>query len=158
MAEPDFTAPELIEKARLAIFQTFRDFAFVKLLGLELVEVDPGRAKMKMAWRQDLTQPAGIMHGGAIASMIDTAIAQSILLTPQYMAAHSAGAQIVTIDLRIKYLRPVSQGVIVCEARTPRVGRTISHSTATVTDEAGKEVATGDSIYMIVGGKQLHPK
>ena len=41
-----------------------------------------------MSWRTDLCQPAGIMHGGAIASLVDTAIAHSILLTPTYREAH----------------------------------------------------------------------
>jgi uncharacterized protein (TIGR00369 family) len=158
MAEPDYTSPELIDEKRQAILKSFGDFAFVNLLGIEMLEVDPGRARLQVAWRPDLCQPAGIMHGGVIASLVDTAIAQSMLLTPEYLAAHAAGALIVTVDLRIKYLRPVSGGVVICEARTPRVGRTISHSTATVTDQAGKEVATGDSIYMIVGRERVRTK
>jgi uncharacterized protein (TIGR00369 family) len=71
------------------------------------------------------------------------------------MEAHARGARIVSVDLRIKYLRPVSEGSIVCEAHTPRVGRTITHSTAVVTNAEGQPVATGDSIYMIVEGQRL---
>ena len=158
MADPDYTPEPSVERAREDLFAFFRDFPFFKLMGIELVEVEPGRARLKMAWRPELCQPAKIMHGGAIASLVDTAIAQSILLTPRYMEAHARGARIVSVDLRIKYLRPVSQGTIICEARTPRVGRTISFCNATVTDDAGNEVATGDSIYMIVEGERLKKK
>ena len=49
-------------------------------------------------------------------------------------------------------------GFIECEAHTPRVGRTISHATAVVTNAEGKEVATGDSIYMIVGKDQFQKR
>ena len=158
MADPDFPEEASVERARQDLFRFFRDFPFFKLLGIELVEVDPGRAKLQMSWRPDLCQPAKIMHGGAIASLVDTAIAQSILLTPRYMEAHARGARIVSVDLRIKYLRPVSQGTIICEAHTPRVGRTISFCHATVTDDEGHEVAQGDSIYMIVEGDRLKKK
>jgi uncharacterized protein (TIGR00369 family) len=158
MADPDYVSGESLDEQRQKLFQFFREFPFFKLMGIELLEIEPGRAKLKSTWRPDLVQPAGIMHGGVIASLVDTSIAQSILLTPRYTEAHARGARIVSVDLRIKYLRPVSQGYIVCEARTPRVGRTISHSSAIVTDEAGHEVAYGDSIYMIVEGDRLKPK
>ncbi len=151
MAEPDYTSPAVIDAAREQLFKFFRDFPFFKLLGIELVEVEPYRSKLRVALRPDLCQPMGIMHGGVIATLVDTAIAQALLLTPEYMAAHAQGGRIVTVDLRIKYLRPVTEGAITCEALIPRVGRQITHATATVTNDAGKEVALGDSIYMIIG-------
>ena len=130
MADPDYVSDASLDLHRQGLFQFFREFPFFKLLGIELVEVEPGRAVLSVAWRPDLCQPAGILHGGVIASLVDTAIAQSILLTPRYMAAHERRHRIVSVDLRIKYLRPVSEGVITCEAhhaarrphdhRTPR--------------------------------------
>ncbi len=155
MADPDFVAGASFEPHREELFKFFRTFPFFKLMGIELVDIEPGHAKLKLTWRPDLVQPAGVMHGGAIASLVDTAIAQSILLTPEYIQAHARGARIVSVDLRIKYLRPVSEGFVICEAHTPRVGRTITHSSAVVTNAVGKEVATGDSIYMIVEGERL---
>ena len=155
MANPDYSSPELIEQYRNGLRDFFREFPFFKLLGIEMVSVEPYRARLRCSYRQDLCQPAGIMHGGVIASLVDTTIAQSMLLTPEYLAAQQNGARMVSVDLRIKYLRPVSEGYIECEAHTPRVGRTISHSTAVVTNAEGKEVATGDSIYMIVARDQL---
>ena len=127
-------------------------------MGFELVDVEPGQARLAMSWRTDLCQPAGIMHGGAIASLVDTAIAHSILLTPVYMEAHKQGGRIVSLDLRIKYLRPVSAGKIFCNARVTRLGRQIIHAVADVTDGEGKDVATGDSIYMLVAGDRLQKK
>ena len=155
MTNPDFSSPELIEQYRNGLREFFREFPFFKLLGIELVAVEPYRAKLRCSYRADLCQPAGILHGGVIATIVDTAVAQSILLTPEFLEAQQQGARMVSVDLRIKYVRPISEGFIECEARTPRVGRTISHATAVVTNADGKEVATGDSIYMIVGEDQL---
>jgi uncharacterized protein (TIGR00369 family) len=128
------------------------------MMGFELIDIEPGRARLAMSWRDDLCQPAGIMHGGAIASLVDTAIANSILLTSRYLEIRAQGALIVSVDLRIKYLRPVSAGRIVCDARVTRSGRQIIHTAATVVDGDGNEVATGDSIYMIVAGERLKKK
>jgi acyl-CoA thioesterase len=155
MPDTDYSSPEVIEAARKKLFGFFRDFGFFKLLGLELVEVEPYRSRLRVTLRPDLCQPMGIMHGGVIASLVDTAIAQALILTPEYMAAYETGGRIVTVDLRIKYLRPVTEGSIVCEATVPRVGRQITHATAIVTNDAGKEVAYGDSIYMIIHEKQV---
>jgi uncharacterized protein (TIGR00369 family) len=155
MADPDYVSDATLDRHRQALLMHFAEFPFAKLIGMELLQIDPGRALLRMSYRPDLCQPAGILHGGAIASLVDTSIAQSMLLTPQYMEAHERGARIVSVDLRIKYLRPVSEGFITCEAHTPKVGRTITHATAVVHDANGKEVATGDSIYMIVEGERL---
>ncbi len=158
MAEPIPGTSTATEAERQGLRNFFEKFPFFQLMGFELVDVEPGRARLAMSWRNDLCQPAGIMHGGAIASLVDTAIAHSILLTPQYKEAHKQGGRIVSLDLRIKYLRPVSAGKIFCNARVTRMGRQIIHAVADVTDGEGKEVATGDSIYMLVAGERLQKK
>ncbi len=155
MADIDYSDPQLVERERRDVFQFFAEFPFFMLIGLELIEIEPGHARLSVGWRSDLCQPAGIMHGGILASLIDTSIAHSILLTPVYLAAKPEGGRIVSIDLRVKFLRPVSSGRVVCDARVTRLGRQIIHTAATVADAGGKEVATGDSIYMLVSRDQL---
>lgn len=155
MPQPDYTSPEVIERERQQLLAFCRDFPFFKLMGMELLEVDPGRAKISMTWRPDLCQPAGILHGGAIASLVDTSVAHALLLTPQSLEGKARGGHLVSVDLRIKYLRPVSSGQVFCEGRVTRLGRQIIHTAAVVLDPAGKEVATGDSIYMFVRPEQL---
>jgi acyl-CoA thioesterase len=154
MADP--TADPSLEKDRQALFEYFRAFPFNQLMGMELLEIEPGRARLSMNWREDLCQPAGILHGGALASLADTAIAHSILLTPEHRAQRDEhGGRIVSVDLRLKYLRPVSAGKVYCDARVVRMGRQIIHTEAVVTDPDGKQVALADSIYMMVTGQQL---
>jgi acyl-coenzyme A thioesterase PaaI-like protein len=62
------------------------------------------------------------------------------------------------LDLRIKYLRPVSGGQVFCDARIVRPGRQIIHTDAVVTNDEGKEVALGDSIYMVVSRENLQKR
>lgn len=139
--------------------QPFIDFAnelpFFKLIGLSILDLGPGYSRTQISYRNDLCQPAGIMHGGIIATLIDTGIAHALLMTEAFRGMADHGGSMVSVDLRIKYFRPVSEGLIVCESRIPRLGRHIIHGESAVLNSAGKEVARGDSIYMMVLPDQL---
>ena len=134
------------------------DFPFFKLIGLEVLDVAPGRSTTRLAFRPDLTQPFGIMHGGVISTLIDTGIAHALILTDRFQQLRQEQGALVSIDLRVKFFRPVSEGILLCESTITRMGRQIIHAESIVTNDAGKEVARGDSIYMAVPGKQLQKK
>jgi uncharacterized protein (TIGR00369 family) len=133
-----------------------KHFPFFNLIGLELLDLKPRWSLTRITARPDLNQPAGIMHGGVIASLVDTGIAQALLLTDEFQAAMAEGGALVSVDLRIRYLRPVTSGAITCESTIPRLGRKIVHAASVVKNDAGKDVALGESIYMIVSGSDLH--
>lgn len=130
-------------------------FPFFNLLGLEVLDLEPGWSRARLEHRPDLTQPAGILHGGVIASLIDTGIAHALLLTDRFQELRAEGGALVSIDLRVKYFRPVSEGDVVCESMATRLGRQIIHAESVVTDPAGKEVARGDATYMAVTKARL---
>ena len=134
------------------------DFPFFKLMGLEVLDVTPGRSTTRLAFRPDLTQPFGIMHGGVISTLIDTGIAHALILTDRFQQLRQEQGALVSIDLRVKFFRPVSEGILLCESIITRMGRQIIHAESIVTNDAGKEVARGDSIYMAIPGKQLQKK
>ncbi len=133
-------------------------FPFFKLIGLEVLDVAPGRSTTRIAFRPDLTQPFGIIHGGVIATLIDTGIAHALMLTDRFQQLRQEHGALVSIDLRVKYFRPVSEGTMLCESTITRLGRKIIHAESVVTNDAGKEVARGDSIYMAIPGEQLQKK
>lgn len=135
---------------RDAILAFAKQFPFFNLIGLEIVDIRPGWSKTQIRWRHDLCQPAGIMHGGILATLIDTGIAHAILQTDLYQQLANEGKTLVSVDLRIKYLRPVSSGMVICESEVPRLGKQIIHAESVVTNEEGKEVAYGDAIYTTV--------
>ncbi|MBL9124515.1 MAG: PaaI family thioesterase [Planctomycetaceae bacterium] len=141
-----------------SLLEFARQLPFFNLIGLEIVDLGPGWSTTRITYRTDLCQPAGIMHGGMIASLIDTGIAHAILATEMFVALAKEGGHMVSVDLRVKYLRPVGEGVITCEAKIPRLGKHIIHGEAIVTNSEGKEVARGDSIYMTVQRSQLSKK
>jgi acyl-CoA thioesterase len=138
-----------------AVLDFANELAFFKLIGLRVVDLGPGYSKTQIAYRNDLCQPAGILHGGMVATLVDTGIAHALLLTDAFRRIADEGGSMVSVDLRIKYFRPVSEGIITCVSTIPRLGRHIIHGESIVTNEAGKEVARGDSIYMLIAPEQI---
>ncbi|AGI26564.1 PaaI family thioesterase [Pseudomonas sp. MT3] len=84
--------------------------AFSRLLGLEIVQAADGKAEVHMTMHDGLRNVHGKLHGGALFSLIDTAMGQ---------ACHSLSggmAQSVTLESKINYIRPVSDGEVACRA------------------------------------------
>lgn len=94
------TLPEdNVELARLAI--KF-GIPHLKALGVDAPVIEKGRVIMRLPWRADLVGNAetGVLHGGAITSLIDTAGGMAVMTMLKNRVA------IATIDLRIDYLKP----------------------------------------------------
>jgi acyl-CoA thioesterase len=115
---------------------------YARLLGIELEKVVPGEAILTLAIRPALSQNHGVVHGGAIASLIDTATAFAILtlLEPD--------ERVTTVDLTISYLRPGLEGRLRATARVLRQGRRLLNTSAEVTNEGGTLLATALSTYI----------
>lgn len=117
---------------------------FPKLVGLELVDLSYGEATIRLEMRDELRQPYGLLHGGATATLIDTATAFAVIAT------QTPDEQSTTVDLTIHYLRPHTTGEVVCTARVVRAGRRITTVSAEVFNREGKQIATALSTYMKV--------
>lgn len=109
---------------------------YARLLGMKIVSLTRGSAILRLEMREELRQLHGVLHGGAIASLIDTAMAFAI------MSVLEAGEKATTVDLTVHYLRPVSRGEIVCAAKVLRAGRRILTVSAECAGADGKMTAT----------------
>jgi uncharacterized protein (TIGR00369 family) len=115
---------------------------FAKLIGIELDQIDEGVATLGLEVRNDLMQSNGVVHGGAIASLMDTAAAFAIVsLLP-------SGERVTTVDLTISYLRPLTTGRARATARVVRAGRRLITVSGEVLDDGGKSVATALTTYI----------
>ncbi len=118
------------------------NLAFAKLIGIELDQINAGVATLGFEVRKDLTQNNGVVHGGAIASLIDTATAFAIV------SVLPAGERATTVDLTVSYLRPLTAGRARATARVIRAGRRLIAVSAEVLDDGGKLVATALTTYI----------
>jgi len=136
------TAGKLTASRRRRIEAALRNVPFAKLLGIEVDSIESGVARLALPVREELKQNHGMVHGGAIASLIDTATAFAILTVVP------ARDRVTTIDLTISYLRPLTKGRATAEAKVVRMGRRIIAVTAEIYDSSGTIAATALSSYL----------
>jgi uncharacterized protein (TIGR00369 family) len=124
-------------------------FPFWHTLGLALDRVDaPGHAVLSLPMREELvTRRPGVMHGGAIASLIDTAAGAAVVTLRD--EGDETWAGIATLDMNVSYLNAAMTDVS-AEARVLRSSRTIVFVAVDVHDAAGAHVATGRVTYTVV--------
>jgi uncharacterized protein (TIGR00369 family) len=129
------------------------DFPFFNHMGFEVQSMRPGWAKVQVRVVDALRNPNGQIHGGVIASLIDMSITQAMLMTDTYQQVRETRGVMTTVDLRVKYLRALADGIATVESEIIHPGRRVVHATSVVTDQDGRKLALGDSTLMIVLGK-----
>ena len=132
----------LTDKELERIHRAFARVRYANLIGIKLEKVERGNATVCFEDVESLKQNADVVHGGAIASLIDTAMAFAII--PFLEEGQSA----TTVDLTIHFLRPITKGKATATANVIRVGRKIITASAEVFDENGKLVATALTTYI----------
>lgn len=113
---------------RLKQSNTARQFGFV------LEAAEPGRTVVRMRVAARHRQVHGVVHGGVVAALADTA---GGLAT--YTVA-PRGARVATVEMKINYLEPVEKGTLRAEAKVLRRGRNLAVVDCDVRDEDGKLV------------------
>jgi uncharacterized protein (TIGR00369 family) len=132
------------------LLQTVNTSPFPTHLHFRLAAIEFDAARIELEVQQCHLQPFGIVHGGVLATLIDTATFWAVFLRlPQ-------DAGLVNIDLKLNYLAPVIAGrSLAAEGRCIRAGRTLSYAEASVKDEKGTLLAHGTSTLMALPGKGI---
>ena len=118
-----------------------QDSAFSKLLGMTIEKAENGESQVRMSMQDHLLNLHGRMHGGALFSLIDTALGQ---------ASHSlfgGEAGSMTLECKVNYIRAVSEGEIVCNARVLNAGRKVHVLEARV-QQGDKLIATAQATFI----------
>ena len=132
--------------ARWNGFPRFDDVVyFPRLVGLVLEEVRRDYARMRLPFRLELRQPAGMVHGGAIATLIDTVV------VPAIGSAYEERRRLLTIGMSIQYVGGVANEDAVAEGWVERRGRSIVFSRVEVRTGAGDLAATASVVYKVGG-------
>ena len=115
-------------------------------LGFKLVEAERGRVALEGNPDKRSYNLIGTVHGGWAASILDTALALSVL------SSLDADQTFTTVDIRINYLRPLTEatGTVRAEGKVLQVGRKLAYSEAKLTDAAGKLICHGTGSCLIL--------
>ena len=85
----------------------FKKDRFAKYLGIELVEVSEGKARVRLKIRQEHLNGVDLVHGGAIFALADFAFA---------VASNSHGTIALGVNANISYLKAARGGVLTADA------------------------------------------
>jgi 1,4-dihydroxy-2-naphthoyl-CoA hydrolase len=109
---------------------------FDKLYGLELLGYDDARVTAQVKVREQVKQPAGLVHGGVYA-----AIAESMTSLATALAVMGEGSTAMGLSNSTSFLRPVTEGVVHAEATRLHRGRTTWVWDVRFNDDAGRTCA-----------------
>lgn len=138
-SDPTQTAALAAGLDGLAIMRAIRDGQLpgppmARLVGFQCVVAEAGEIAMRLEHDPSLENAIGLVHGGAIASMLDTAMGAAV------STRLPAGAGVVTLDLTITYLRPVSasNAPITATGRLAHLGGRNAYVLGELRDAAGE--------------------
>lgn len=106
------------------------------LLGIQGMLEAPGEVRARLTWREDLCTAGGVMHGGVLMALADSAGGVCAFLNLPEGAAGTA-----TIQSSTNFLRPVRDGYVEAVSRPLKVGRTVIVVETELVDAEGRAVA-----------------
>ena len=134
------------------------DSPFFKLQAMSIEELGPGVSRVEIALATKHLQPFGMVHGGVYSTLVDAAgfWACYTLLEP--------AQGLTTVEMKLNYLAPTNQGMLVGWGRCLKQGRSLGLAEARVEDGQGRLLAHGTVTVMaldnlpLIGQDELPPK
>lgn len=112
-------------------------------LGLEVEEIRQDYCRMRLPHRPELEQPAEVVHGGAISSLIDTVV------VPAVGGVYETRAEMLTLSLNVSFLGAVRKEDAVAEGWVTQRGRSIVFCEAVVHAASGAPAASASLVYKV---------
>lgn len=108
-------------------------------------EFEKGRIVFSGQPKANYYNPLGTVHGGYIATLLDSAMSCAIHTTLE------AGKALTTLEIKINFVRPVTENtsILRAEGKIISVGRQIATAESKLLDERGKLYAHGTTTCLI---------
>lgn len=106
---------------------------FDALIGTEWLDDDPENARVRVAMRDELRQPVGLLHGGVISSLVESVCSRATAL-----AVLDDGMVAMGQSIGVNFIRPVTEGHAEVVAKVRHRGRTTWVWDAEVGDSNGR--------------------
>ena len=117
-------------------------------LGYDVVEAESGRVVIALVPNATHLNPAGTVHGGLTATLLDSCLGLAVQSTLEKGTAQT------TLEFKISLIRPITveTGEIRAEGRILNCGRRIGTADGRVTDAQGRLLAHGTTTCLIFPG------
>ena len=125
---------------------------FEELLGIKIIEAKDGHAHLTMPFVFKLAQGKGLVHGGAVVTLADTAVAMAIksIIPPK--------SRFGTTSLNSEFLAPVTKGVLAAKAKIKFLKNRMIQGVATVFNEDNMEVMKFSSLFKLAKDVKIEEK
>ena len=132
-------------EARLAFVREFAATSpYYQAMGMSIMAIDEGRVMLRIEVQPSQLNADGIVHGGVLPAIADGAMGNAL------RTLYGSAAQVLTAEMHLHYLRPVSGGALVAEGRVVRSGRRVSFAEVEIRDEANDKLAAkGNGIFVV---------
>ena len=111
---------------------------FDALLGTEWIDDDPDHAQVRVQMRDELRQPVGLLHGGVMSTLVESVCSRATALT-----VLDDGMMAMGQSISVSFLRPITEGAAIVNARARHRGRTTWIWEAEVKDSEDRLCALG---------------
>jgi len=132
-----------------AVIKAVNTCPYFTLLSMEIRSVDWGESHLEVAVQEKHLQPYGMVHGGVCASLVDAAAFWAVY------SQMSEDIGLTTVEIKLNYLAPVSEGRLIGRGKSIKVGKTICLSEASIEDDKGNLVAHGTSTMMVLDSLKI---
>lgn len=140
------------QKVTELVRQRMKESKSTELLGFDVESVHQGRAIFRLDVRPSHKQVHGVVHGGIIAALADTAAAIAAYTTVP------RGVELATLELKINYMEPVPGGRVKADARVLRSGRNFIVTECEIFNESGSLAAKALMTFSAAAGHTMRKK
>ncbi len=138
---------EISPNFKNALLSKMKSIPYWDLLGMELVAVKKGWSQVKLPFKHEITQPDGIAHGGSIFSAADGAVAMALI------GMIARDETIVTVEMKINYIKPFKGGTIIAEAKIAHKGTRVAIGEVEIKSSDNDLIAKALATFMILKRK-----
>lgn len=144
------TARGISPQYRERLFTLIDDVPFLRHMGIRITDLSWRSAAFEMTAAEFRLQPYGVVHGGNIATLIDTATFWACFLS-------TGGDEdgLTTVDLKLNYLAPARVEALRCTGTMIKAGKKIAYAEASVHTADDRLIAHGTSTLMRLPGLGL---
>ena len=122
---------------------------YFSLQSMEIKELGWGTSRVEIALEEKHLQPFGNVHGGVFSSLVDAA---------GFWACYTEldpGLGMITVELKLNYLAPAKEGLLVGLGRSIKLGRTLGLADVRLEDGKGRLLAHGITTLMVMPDLRL---
>ena len=121
-------------------------FALQAFLGMEIGGDDVGSGSATIDLTSQHHNPNGVVHGAVLFARVDPAMGKATMNTVE------EGSYCASVEVGLRFIRPVAVGRLVAEATVVKRGRSIAHLEARVHDADDRLIATATGTFAILVG------